>query len=201
MSPTTTTDASRLLLMGAPGAGKRTQGAALAKRLGLPALSTGDLFRALMTYDTPAAARVRDAVGHGGYVDDGTTNAAFDEEFTTEQFAGGFLLFGYPRTTGQAAHLDQVLASQQTALDAVVCLQVSDDELVQRLLGRAEELHRIDDQAETIRPRLALYHETTEPLLDLYRDRGVLLEVDGTGTIDDVAQRVHAAVQRATTTA
>lgn len=187
---------ARLLVMGAPGSGKRTQSGALAQRLGLEALSTGDLFRAVMTYDTPVAARVRDAVGHGGYVDDATTNAAFDQEFEADRFRGGFLLFGYPRTAAQAEHLDQVLAQEHGSLDAVVCLRVADDTLVERLLARAEELHRIDDQAETIRPRLALYHQTTEPLLDLYRGRDLLLEVDGTGTVDEVAGRIDAALRR-----
>lgn len=203
-SSTTTAPASdagatprpRLLVMGAPGAGKRTQSGALAQRLGVPALSTGGLFRAVMTYDTPAAARVRDAVGHGGYVDDDTTNAAFDQAFEDARFRDGFLLFGYPRTAAQAEHLDRVLTEEQVTLDAVVCLKVGDDTLVGRLLARAEELHRVDDQAETIRPRLALYHQTTEPLLDLYRDRGLLLEVDGTGTVDEVAGRIDAALRR-----
>ena len=205
MSPSTTagtgssagpTSLRRLLVMGAPGSGKRTQSGALAQRLGLAALSTGDLFRAVMTYDTPVGARVRDAVGHGGYVDDETTDAAFDQEFGDDRFRPGFLLFGYPRTSAQAEHLDQVLAREHAVLDAVVCLSVADDTLVDRLLGRAQELHRIDDQAETIRPRLALYHQTTEPLLDLYRDRGLLLEVDGTGTVDVVAGRIDSALQR-----
>jgi len=149
-----------------------------------------------MTYDTPVGARVRDAVGHGGYVDDETTNAAFDQEFRDDGFRDGFLLFGYPRTATQAEHLDQVLAQDEVVLDAVVCLTVADDTLVDRLLGRAAELHRIDDQADTIRPRLALYHRTTEPLLDLYRERGLLVEVDGTGVVDEVAARIDAALRR-----
>lgn len=191
-------DLRRLLVMGPPGSGKRTQSGALAQRLELAALSTGDLFRSVMTYDTPVAARVRDAVGHGGYVDDGTTNAAFDQEFEAQQFRGGFLLFGYPRTVQQAEHLDGLLAQQQTGLDAVVCLRVGDDELIRRLLARGEELHRIDDQAETVRPRLRLYRERTEPLVELYRSRGLLVEVDGSGGVQQVADRIDESLQRHT---
>jgi adenylate kinase len=200
-STTVTTRLSRLLVMGPPGSGKRTQSGTLAQRLELANLSTGALFRSVMTYDTPVAARVRDAVGHGGYVDDATTNAAFDQEFDAQRFRAGFLLFGYPRTTAQAEHLDRLLAEQQTGLDAVLCLRVADDELIERLLARGEELHRIDDQAETIRPRLALYRERTEPLVELYRGRGLLVEVDGSGSVQQVADRIDAALQRYITSA
>lgn len=193
---TTSAPPRRLLVMGAPGAGKRTQGEALAARLGLPALSTGALFRNVMTYDTPVAARVRDAIGHGGYVDDATTNAAFDQEFEADRFRGGFLLFGYPRTLDQAGHLDRLLDREQAGIDAVVHLRVDDDELIARLLARGEELHRLDDQVETIRPRLAVYRERTEPLLDAYRARGVLVEIDGTGPLSEVADRVDAGLRR-----
>lgn len=189
---------SRVLLMGAPGSGKRTQGVALAQRLGVPSVSTGDLFRAIMTYDTRVAARVRDAVGHGGYVDDAITNDAVDERLVTDELRAGFLLYGYPRTAAQAQHLDRLLAEQQTAVDAVVCLRVDDDELVGRLHARGQELGRLDDRDETIRPRLALYREKTEPLVEEYRDRGLLVEVDGSGPVAQVGERIGAALQART---
>lgn len=207
MSPTITSDAadgdqpSRLLLMGAPGSGKRTQGVTLAQRLEVPSLSTGDLFRAMMCYDSPVSARLRDTVGHGGYVDDDTTNAAIDRRLEAPECQSGFLLYGYPRTTSQAEHLDHLLAGQGVALDAVVCLEVDDDVLVDRLVIREKQLGRIDDQYETVRPRLALYHERTEPLVDRYRDRGLLISVDGTGTVRQVAARIDAALLERTSTA
>lgn len=206
MSPNVTSDAadsdqpSRLLLMGAPGSGKRTQGVTLAQRLEVPSLSTGDLFRAMMCYDSPVSARLRDTVGHGGYVDDDTTNAAIDRRLEAPECQSGFLLYGYPRTTSQAEHLDHLLEGQGASLDAVVCLEVDDEVLFDRLVIREKQLGRIDDQYETVRPRLALYHERTEPLVDRYRDRGLLISVDGTGTIRQVAGRIDAALLERTST-
>lgn len=201
MSPNITSETadptrvSRLLLMGPPGSGKRTQGVTLAQRLEVPSLSTGDLFRAMMSYDTPLAARIRDAVGHGGYVDDDTTNAAIGEKLEAPECRQGFLLYGYPRTIGQAEHLDHLLAGQHAQLDAVVCLEVGESELVARLHAREQQLGRIDDQHETVGPRLRLYHEKTAPLVDAYRQRGLLIKVDATGTVRQVAERIDTALR------
>ncbi len=185
---------SRLLILGPPGSGKRTQGSALAQQLELPALSTGELFRSMMCYDTPLAARLRDMVAHGGYVEDETTNAVVSKRLNASDCSNGFLLYGYPRTAGQVHHLDHLLSQQQTALDVVLSLEVEDDELVPRLLARGEQLGRIDDQADTVRARLALYHKQTEPLVDLYRDRGQLISVDATGSVKEVKERIDAAL-------
>jgi len=185
---------SRLLILGPPGSGKRTQGSALAQQLELPALSTGELFRSMMCYDTPLAARLRDMVAHGGYVEDETTNAVVSKRLNAPDCSNGFLLYGYPRTAGQVHHLDHLLSAQQTALDVVLSLEVEDDELVPRLLARGEQLGRIDDQADTVRARLALYHKQTEPLVDLYRDRGQLISVDATGSVKEVKERIDAAL-------
>ena len=187
---------SRLLILGPPGSGKRTQGIALAQQLELPALSTGELFRSMMCYDTPLAARIRDMVAHRGYVEDDTTNAVVSKRLTAHDCSDGFLLYGYPRTVGQVHHLDHLLSQQRAALDAVLCFEVDDDELVPRLLARGEQLGRIDDQAETIRARLALYHEQTEPLVDLYRGRGQLISVDATGSVKKVKERIDAALHQ-----
>jgi adenylate kinase len=199
MSQATTSEASRsrhsrVLIMGPPGSGKRTQGVTLAQRLEVPSLSTGDLFRAAMCYETPMSARLRDTIARGGYVDDDTTNAAIDRRLEAAECADGFLLYGYPRTAGQAQHLDGLLANQGTQLDAVVCLDVEDDNLVERLIAREEQLGRIDDHPDTVGPRLALYREKTVPLVDAYRERGLLIEVDGTGTVREVAARVQSAL-------
>lgn len=187
----------RLLVMGPPGSGKRTQAVSLAQRLEVPALSTGELFRAMMAYDTPLAARLRDAVAHGGYVDDETANAAVDRRLLSES-PSGFLLYGYPRTLGQVRHLDAVLTGQSARLDAVVCLEVDEDELVRRLLARGEELGRIDDQVDTVRPRLALYREQTAPLVELYEQRGLVIRIDSTGSVRQVGERIDSALQQTT---
>ena len=185
---------SRLLILGPPGSGKRTQGVALAQQLELPALSTGELFRSMMCYDTPLAARLRDMVAHGGYVEDETTNAVVSKRLNDHDCAQGFLLYGYPRTAGQVHHLDHLLSQQQTGLDAVISFEISDDELVPRLHARGEQLGRIDDQADTVRARLALYHKQTEPLIDLYRDRELLVSIDALGSVNEVKDRIDAAL-------
>ena len=135
-------------------------------------------------------------VAHGGYVEDDTTNAVVSKRLTASDCSDGFLLYGYPRTVGQVHHLDQLLSQQRAALDAVLCFEVDDDELVPRLLARGEQLGRIDDQAETIRARLALYHEQTEPLVDLYRGRGKLISIDATGSVKKVKDRIDAALHQ-----
>lgn len=185
---------SRLLILGPPGSGKRTQGVALAQLLELPPLSTGELFRSMMCYDTPLAARLRDMVAHGGYVEDETTNAVVSKRLNAQDCSNGFVLYGYPRTAGQVHHLDHLLSQQQTGLDAVLSFEIDDDELVPRLHARGEQLGRIDDQAETVRARLALYHKQTEPLVDLYRNRGLLISIDAKGSVKEVKDRIDAAL-------
>src|SRR4051794_33495298 len=139
MSQATTSEASRsrhsrVLIMGPPGSGKRTQGVTLAQRLEVPSLSTGDLFRAAMCYETPMSARLRDTIARGGYVDDDTTNAAIDRRLGAAECAEGFLPSGSPRTAGQAQRPDALLAKKGTPLAAVVCLDVEGDKLVERLI-------------------------------------------------------------------
>ncbi len=187
---------SRLLLMGPPGAGKRTQGVSLAQQLKIPALSTGELFRNMMSNDTPLAARLRNVVAYGGYVDDDITNAAVDRRLNSRECRTGFLIYGYPRTLNQVHHLDQLLEQQQAQLDAVVYFKMGDDELVDRLLAREEQLGRIDDRADTIRTRLALFHEQTEPLIDRYSTRGIVATIDAGGSFDQVADRISAALSQ-----
>jgi adenylate kinase len=186
--------ATRVLFMGPPGAGKREQGVALAQRLQIPALSTGDLFRAALSQDTPLAAQLRDVVAYGGYVDDDTTNTLMDRRLSAPDCSSGFLLFGYPKTLGQAHHLDDLLRRQETRLDAVLSFELGEDELVTRLLARGQDQGRVEDQADLIRRRLTLFHERTEPLIDQYRKRGLLATVDATGTPNEVAERVDQAL-------
>jgi adenylate kinase len=184
----------RLLIMGPPGAGKGTQAQRVAGHYEIPAISTGDIFRAMKTSDTPLARQLRAIVGSGGLVSDEITNAVVAERLTESDCVAGFLLDGYPRTLQQVEALDDFLASSGQSLDAVISLLADIDEVVDRLLKRAEVEGRSDDTADTIRRRQAIYLRETEPLLEVYRDRGLLVEVDGLGAIEDVSARLFAAL-------
>ena len=184
----------RLLIMGPPGAGKGTQAQRVAGHYEIPAISTGDIFRSMKTSDTPLARQLRAIVDSGGLVSDEITNAVVAERLTERDCVAGFLLDGYPRTLQQVEALDDFLASSGQSLDAVISLLADIDEVVDRLLKRAEVEGRSDDTADTIRRRQAIYLRETEPLLDVYRDRGLLVEVDGLGAIEDVSARLFAAL-------
>ncbi len=184
----------RLLIMGPPGAGKGTQAQRVAEHYEIPAISTGDIFRAMKTSDTPLARQLRAIMDSGGYVSDEITNAIVAERLTESDCAAGFLLDGYPRTLQQVDSLDDFLASSGQSLDAVISLLADVDEVVDRLLKRAEIEGRSDDTADTIRRRQAIFAQETEPLLEVYRDRGLLVEVDGLGAIEDVSARLFAAL-------
>lgn len=184
----------QLLIMGPPGAGKGTQAKLIAGHYEIPAISTGDIFRAMKTSDTPLARQVRAIMESGGYVSDEITNEIVKDRLAQSDCDGGFLLDGYPRTLQQVQTLDDYLAETERALDAVLSLVADTDEVVARLLRRAQIEGRSDDNEETIRVRLQVYAEQTEPLLEIYRPRGLLVEVDGLGEIDDVSERVFAAL-------
>ncbi|HEX3204637.1 MAG TPA: adenylate kinase, partial [Propionibacteriaceae bacterium] len=178
----------RLLIMGPPGAGKGTQALRIAEHYGIPAISTGDIFRAMKNADTPLARQVRAIMESGGYVSDEITNEIVQDRLAQPDCQGGFLLDGYPRTLQQVRTLDDYLAGTGRPLDAVISLLADTDEVVVRLLRRAVIDGRSDDNEETIRVRLQVYVEQTEPLLDLYRSRGLLVEVDGLGEVDEVSE-------------
>jgi adenylate kinase len=184
----------RLLIMGPPGAGKGTQALRIAEHYGIPAISTGDIFRAMKHSDTPLARQVRTIMESGGYVSDEITNDIVKDRLAQGDCVTGFLLDGYPRTLQQVQTLDDYLAETDRPLHAVISLLADVEEVVARLLKRAEIDGRPDDNEETIRVRLQVYAEQTEPLLDLYRSRGMLVEVDGLGHIDEVSERVFAAL-------
>jgi adenylate kinase len=197
-APGRPTDLRRLIIMGPPGAGKgTTQACSIAARFGVPAVSTGDFFRGLRTADTPVARRVRGIMAAGGYVDDETTNAIVGERLAAADCRDGFLLDGYPRTLGQVDTLDELLAVTGHQVDAVLCLQAGENELVERLLHRGHAQGRVDDTEQTIRTRLAVYAAQTLPLLETYRQRGLLTEVDGLGEVAAVSDRIHQALTRA----
>jgi adenylate kinase len=184
----------RLLIMGPPGAGKGTQAMRIAEHYGIPAISTGDIFRAMKSADTPLARQVRAIMESGGYVSDEITNEIVQDRLARPDCQGGFLLDGYPRTLQQVRTLDDHLAETGRPLDAVNSLLADTDEVVVRLLRRAAIDGRSDDNEETIRVRLQVYAEQTEPLLEVYRSRGLLVEVDGLGEVDEVSERVFAAL-------
>jgi adenylate kinase len=184
----------RLLIMGPPGAGKGTQALRIAEHYRIPAISTGDIFRAMKHSDTPLARQVRTIMESGGYVSDEITNDIVKDRLAQGDCVTGFLLDGYPRTLQQVQTLDDYLAETDRPLHAVISLLADVEEVVARLLKRAEIDGRPDDNEETIRVRLQVYAEQTEPLLGLYRSRGMLVEVDGLGPIDEVSERVFAAL-------
>lgn len=187
----------RLILLGPPGAGKGTQAALVSAAHGVPAISTGDIFRANIKNETPLGLRVKEITASGGYVPDEITNAIVRDRLAQEDAAPGFLLDGYPRTTGQVDALDEMLGDAGHALDAVIELTVDTDEVVQRLLARAQEQGRADDTEEVIRERLRVYREKTEPLVDHYHRRGLLVRIDGNRPINAVTQVALAALRKA----
>lgn len=178
----------RLLIMGPPGAGKGTQAATIADRYGIPAISTGDIFRANVAEETSLGLQVKAILDAGDYVPDDITDAIVADRLQQADARNGFLLDGYPRTTAQVGALDEMLGGDK--LDAVISLAVETEAVVQRLLKRGEQEGRSDDTEEAIRVRQQVYVEQTQPLIDLYRERGLLIEVDGLGSVADVADRI-----------
>ncbi|HKJ12149.1 MAG TPA: adenylate kinase [Ornithinimicrobium sp.] len=184
----------RLIILGAPGAGKGTQAERIAARRQIPAISTGDIFRKNIAEETELGQRVKSILSSGGYVPDEVTIEIVRDRLAESDTANGFLLDGFPRTPGQVEALDEMLSDQDTSLDAVLELTVDTDEVVQRLLQRAQDQGREDDTEEVIRERMNIYVEETAPLSRMYRHRGLLVEVDGMGEVDEVTERVQTAL-------
>jgi adenylate kinase len=185
----------RLIILGPPGAGKGTQAARLAERHGIPAISTGDIFRSNIKNGTELGRQVQALLASGAYVPDEITNAIVRDRLQQPDAARGFLLDGYPRTKAQVAELDSMLEAQGHRIDAVLELTADVDEVVQRLMKRAETEGRVDDTEDVIRHRQQVYVNETAPLADLYREHGVLRQVDGMGNVDEVAARLEAALE------
>lgn len=184
----------RLILLGPPGAGKGTQARRIAERLSVPAISTGDIFRANVTQGTDLGRQAEQYMDAGEYVPDHVTNGMVRDRLAEPDADGGFLLDGYPRTREQVDALDAMLAERGHALDRVVCLDVDRDELVDRLLKRAAVEGRSDDTPEVIARRLDVYDDQTAPLVQVYEDRGLLVTVAGVGSMDEVTDRVLGAL-------
>src|SRR3954466_6662707 len=185
----------RLIIMGPPGAGKGTQAKFIAEHFKIPAISTGDIFRANVSEGTELGLEAKRYMDAGDYVPDEVTNRMVRNRIDEPDAANGFLLDGYPRTLAQVEELDGMIKFTGHALDAVVVLRVNEDELVQRLLERAKTEGRADDTEEVIRRRQEVYADQTEPLIEVYRDRNLLIEVDGTGEVDEVTERIFHALE------
>ena len=182
--------------MGPPGAGKGTQAVVVAERLSIPHISTGEIFRSHLSRGTPLGIAAGTYMQRGEYVPDKITNAMVRDRLAEPDASAGFLLDGFPRTLDQVAVLDEILADLGVKLDRVVELTADTDEVVVRLLKRAQEQGRADDTEEVIRRRMLVYAEQTEPLTRVYREQGLLVRVDGMGSVDEVRDRVLAALQK-----
>ena len=186
----------RIVLMGPPGAGKGTQAAIVATRLGIPHISTGEIFRANVGQGTPLGLEAKRYMDAGEYVPDSVTNAMVRDRIAAPDAAGGFLLDGYPRTVDQVSELNSMLSDRGESLDLVVELTADVDEVVARLLERSRTEGRADDTEDVIRRRLEIYAEQTAPLTEVYARDGLLVQVDGMGEIDSVTARLLAAIGR-----
>lgn len=180
--------------MGPPGAGKGTQARFVADHFGIPAISTGDIFRANVSQGTPLGVEAKRYMDAGEYVPDEVTNRMVRDRIDEPDAEPGFLLDGYPRTLDQVGELDGMISHTGHALDAAVVLTVDPEELVQRLLQRAQTDGRADDTEAVIRRRQEVYSEQTAPLIEVYRERGILVEVDGMGEVDEVTTRIFDAL-------
>ncbi|MDP9494480.1 MAG: adenylate kinase [Actinomycetota bacterium] len=174
----------KLLFIGPPGAGKGTQASRVAQELGVPHVSTGEMFRVHASAGTDLGRRVQEIMAAGEYVPDEVTVAMLEERLAEPDAENGFILDGFPRTEGQVAALDALIGVD--GLDGVVVFEVDEDELVSRLLTRG----RADDTEDTIRYRFRVFGDQTAPLLEIYGKRGLLLSIDGMGDIDDVTERI-----------
>lgn len=184
----------RLLIMGPPGAGKGTQAKFIADHFSIPAISTGDIFRANVSQGTPLGVEAKRYMDAGEYVPDEVTNRMVRDRIDEPDAEPGFLLDGYPRTLAQVEELDGMIRYTGHRLDAVVVLTVDQEAIVQRLLQRAETEGRADDTEDVIRRRQEVYADQTAPLIDVYRERGLLIEVDGLGEVSEVTQRIFTAL-------
>ncbi|GAA1759974.1 adenylate kinase [Nocardioides hankookensis] len=184
----------RLIIMGPPGAGKGTQAKFIAEHFKIPAISTGDIFRANVSEGTELGLEAKRYMDAGEYVPDEVTNLMVRNRIDDPDAVSGFLLDGYPRTLAQVEELDGMIKFTGHSLDAVVCLTVDQDEIVARLLQRAQVEGRADDTEDVIRNRQRVYLEQTEPLISVYQERGIVHEIDGLGEVAEVTARIFEAL-------
>jgi adenylate kinase len=187
-------DIARILLIGPPGAGKGTQASRLSAAYGIPAISTGDIFRQIVKAETELGKQAKVYMDAGDNVPDSLTNTLVRHRLAEDDAQNGFLLDGYPRTVDQLRELDEFLAGHGAALDVVLELIAEPEETIDRLRRRATQQGRSDDDDVVVRHRLEVYREQTEPLVDVYDSRGLLVKIDGHGSVDDVTARITAAL-------
>jgi adenylate kinase len=186
----------QLIFLGPPGSGKGTQAKLLGERLGVPAISTGDMLRDAVRWGTPLGRRAQAIMEAGELVPDDLVIGLVRERIALPDARNGFLLDGFPRTIEQAKALDRILEGNGASVDGVINLLVPEGTLVERLLGRAALEGRSDDRGETVAERLRVYREKTAPLVEHYRGLGLLYDVDGSGSVEEVAGRIDRALVR-----
>ena len=183
-----------VILLGPPGAGKGTQGAMLSERTGRPQVATGDLLRAAVRRGTPLGVQAQAYMDKGLLVPDAVILGLIEDVLASPEAAGGIIMDGFPRTVAQARAVDGYLADRGATVDHVLSIEVPEEELVRRLLARAVDQGRADDTPATIEQRLAVYRQETAPLIAHYREKRVLTDVDGVGTIEEIAERIDTAL-------
>jgi adenylate kinase len=186
---------TRLLIVGPQGSGKGTQGVRIAEAFGIPAVSTGDVFRGAVAAGTDLGRQVQAIIEAGDLVSDELTSAVVRDRLSRGDAAEGFLLDGYPRNVAQVMHLDEFLEGRDEELDAVIELVVPRDESIARIARRAADQGRSDDTEEVIANRLAIYERETAPILEVYRTRDIVDRIDGVGSMDDITDRIVAALE------
>ncbi|MEW1975191.1 adenylate kinase [Microbacterium profundi] len=188
------TASARLLIVGPQGSGKGTQGVRVSDAFGVPVVSTGDIFRANIKGGTELGAQVSEITARGDLVPDELTSEIVRDRLSEDDAANGFILDGYPRNAVQVGHLDEFLGARGVALDAVILLDVPREESIGRLQLRAHEQGRADDTVEGIAHRLDIYEKETAPILDVYGERGIVDRIDGVGSLDEITERIFAAL-------
>jgi adenylate kinase len=180
----------RIVLLGAPGSGKGTQAALLEKNLGVPHISTGALFRAAVSQQTPLGRKVKTFLDRGELVPDDLTLGLLEERMTQADAEHGFILDGYPRNLAQAESLDALLDRLESPVEIAIQIDVDTEQVVARIAKRAAEEGRSDDTDQVVRKRMQVYQEQTAPVIDYYAEQGLLTRVLGTGTIEEVTQLI-----------
>ncbi len=187
----------QIVFLGPPGGGKGTQAKLLADRLKIPAISTGEILRAAVREGTPLGRQAKAVMEAGELVSDDLMIALIRERLANPDARIGFLLDGFPRTVEQAIALEKLLDGNGNRLSVVVNLSVPEQVLLDRLASRSGQENRSDDARETVLERLRVYRQKTEPLIDFYRKRGLLVDVDGVGSIPEIADRIGKALEQA----
>ena len=179
--------------MGPPGAGKGTQAILICEKHGIPQISTGEILREAVKNATPLGLKAKELMDRGELVPDEVVIGIVRERLSSEDTQKGYILDGFPRTVAQADALKKMLSAmgEEKKLNLALALDVPEEDLVQRILGRAQKEARLDDTEEVIRARIKTYSEKTQPLLDYYRKEGILKEINGCGTVEEINQSIE----------